>query len=234
MLELNKIYNMDCIEGLKKADNDSIDLIVTDPPYYLPASSYVGARQSKYNKYSRRTLEDTSVFKTYFKLIFEELDRVIKESGTYYVFCDAQSYPVFYEVLFPYCKYVRLLVWDKLISYNGYTWRHQHELIAWGEKENSKRIPTGDGDIIKCRGVLQEDRNHPAEKPIEILEKLINKHKTAGMVVLDPYIGSGSTAVACKRLDVNYVGFELNEDYCEIAKKRLYNVPLRLEDFIFK
>jgi DNA modification methylase len=125
--------------------------------------------------------------------------------------------------MFPYCRYVRLLIWDKLVSYNGYTWRHQHELIAWGERVETKRIETGDGDIIRCRGILQENRNHPAEKPIEVIRKLIVKHKSSAdnLVILDPYIGSGSTAIVCKQLGINFIGFELEKDFYDIALNRL-------------
>ena len=220
MLELDKIYNMDCVYGLQKIIDNSIDVVVTDPPYFLPVNSYVGKRGESYHN---RTLADTSILKGYFERVFEHLDRVVKPDGTFYVFCDAQSYPIFYQVMFPYCKYVRLLIWDKMISYNGYTWRHQHELIAWGEREHSKRINTGDGDIIKCRGVLQKDRNHPAEKPVGVVRKLILKHKQSvdDLLVLDPYIGSGTTAITCKQLGVHFIGFELEKEFYNIALNRL-------------
>jgi len=172
-------------------------------------------------------LGDLSVLKGYFELVFSDFEKVLNETGTYYVFCDAKSYPIFWQVMFPLCKNVRLLIWDKLISYNGYTWRHQHELIAWGELDKTERIPTGDGDVLKCRGVLQADRNHPAEKPAEMLEKLIVKHPAG--VVLDPFMGSGSTLIAGKNLNRKCIGIEIEEKYCEIAAKRcsqgVFNLP---------
>jgi site-specific DNA-methyltransferase (adenine-specific) len=212
----NNIINKDCLDGLKELETASVDLIVTDPPYFLPVNSYVGKRGEGYTK---RHLADTSILKGFFKQVFAELFRVLKPTGSIYVFCDGQSYPIFYEVMFPYTKYVRPIIWDKIVSYNGYTWRHQHELIAWGELEDSHRVPTGDGDIIKCRGVLQKNRNHPAEKPVELLKKLIAKHSEA-KIVLDPFIGSGSVAVAAIELGKSYIGFELNEKFCEIANSR--------------
>jgi len=159
-----------------------------------------------------------SVLKGYFELVFSDIHATLNPGGTYYVFCDAKSYPIFWQVMFPLCKNVRLLIWDKLISYNGYTWRHQHELIAWGELDETKRIPTGDGDIIKCRGVLQKDRNHPAEKPIELMTRLIGKHEG---IILDPFMGAGASVVAAKKLNRKSIGIEIEEKYCEIAAKRL-------------
>jgi site-specific DNA-methyltransferase (adenine-specific) len=214
-----KLYEEDCLSVLPTLEDDSVDLIITDPPYFLPVNSYVGKRGEGYH---HRTLADTSILKGYFERVFQELDRILKPDGTYYVFCDAQSYPIFYQVMFPYCKYVRLLIWDKKVSYNGYTWRHQHELIAWGEKEESKRVPTGDGDIIRCRGVLQKDRNHPAEKPVEIISRLLQKHEDY-KIVLDPYMGSGTTGVASTAENKDFIGVELDPTHYSKAKLRMDN-----------
>ena len=65
MLELDKIYNLDCLDGFNKIDNNSIDLVITDPPYFLPINSYVGKRGDGYH---RRTFADTSILKGYFEL----------------------------------------------------------------------------------------------------------------------------------------------------------------------
>lgn len=210
-----QIYCGDCREILPLLDV-KVDLVLTDPPYFLPIQSYVGTRG---NGYQKRMLGDLSVLKGYFELVFSDFGKVLNETGTYYIFCDAKSYPIFWQVMFPLCKNVRLLIWDKLISYNGYTWRHQHELIAWGELDKTERIPTGDGDVLKCRGVLQEGRSHPAEKPVELIQKLINKHP-AGLV-LDPFMGSGPTLVAASSSGRKCIGIEIEEKYCEIAVKRL-------------
>ncbi|MBU2052457.1 site-specific DNA-methyltransferase [Patescibacteria group bacterium] len=207
------IYCADCRDILPSLP--TVDLVLTDPPYFLPIQSYVGTRG---NGYQKRMLGDLSVLKGYFELVFSDFEKVLNETGTYYVFCDAKSYPIFWQVMFPLCKNVRLLIWDKLISYNGYTWRHQHELIAWGELDKTERIPTGDGDVLKCRGVLQADRNHPAEKPVEVLEKLIAKHPAG--IVLDPFMGSGSTLIASKNLNRKCIGIEIEEKYCKIATLR--------------
>lgn len=224
---INQIICGDCLEVMKEMPDNYVDLVITDPPYFIPAQSYVGKRGEGNAK---RNIGDTSIMKGYFERVFEELDRITKKSGTWYVFCDAQSYPIFYQVMFPFCGHVRLLVWDKIVSYNGYTWRHQHELIAWGERDDAKRIETGDGDIIKCRGVLQKDRNHPAEKPVILLQKLIEKHEKG--LVLDLFCGSGSTLVACSNLGRDCIGIEIDAGYCEITKHRVSSVSKKLEAFV--
>jgi site-specific DNA-methyltransferase (adenine-specific) len=228
-LEKSQLLQGDCLEMLDTIQTNSVDLVLTDPPYFLPVNSYVGVRGEGYHK---RTLADTSILKGYFERVFEKLDRVLKPTGTFYVFCDAQSYPIFYQTMYPYCEHVRILVWDKILSYNGFTWRHQHELIAWGEREETPRIPSGDGDILKCRGVMQENRNHAAEKPVLLLCKLISKTTPKDGVVLDPFMGSGSTCVAAHKMERKYIGIELDENHFQTATKRISQQSTRLETFI--
>ncbi len=223
----NQIVTGDARELAKRIPDESLDLILTDPPYFVPVQTYVGTRK---NGWSRRTLGDMSVLQTYFDVMFDVLCSKLKPSGSAYVFCDGQSYPIIYRSLFPHFKYVRPLIWDKVVSYNGYTWRHQHEIIAWCEGVGAQRIPTGDGDIIRCRGVLQKDRKHPAEKPWELLAKIIQKHGR-DLIVFDPYCGSGSTVVACKYTFNDYVAFEIDPGIAEQARERVLNTqpPLLLE-----
>ena len=209
------IYHGDCREVLPELRH--VDLVLTDPPYFLPVQTYVGTRG---NGYRKRMIGDISILNGFFDTTFDQVASILKVNATIYVFCDAKSYPIFWRSLFPICKHVRLCVWDKLVSFNGYTWRHQHELIAWGEMEEAERIETGDGDVLQFRGVLQEERWHPAEKPIDLLTKLIAKHSSA-KVVLDPFMGSGTTLRAAKDLGRRAIGIEIEEKYCEIAAKRL-------------
>ena len=166
-------------------------------------------------------MADASILKRYFDTVFVELARILKPTGTYYVFCDGQSYPIFYQVMYPYCKYVRPIIWDKMTSFTGYTWRHQHELIAWGELDESPRIPTGDGDILQVRAVPVDDRIHPAEKPLGVLHKLINKSVPVGGVVLDPFCGSASTGEACMKSGRGFIGIEMEEKFYAIAQRRI-------------
>jgi site-specific DNA-methyltransferase (adenine-specific) len=210
------LHQGDALRQLREIETASVDIVCTDPPYFLPAQAYVGTRdRSTY----RRRLADVSILEEFFAQVFNEMFRVLKSTGTAYVFCDGQSYPVFYCAMIPHCKNVRPLVWDKTTSYNGYTWRHQHELILWGERDDALRVPTGDGDILRCRAVPVKTRRHPAEKPVQLLERLLGKHE--GDVVLDPFCGSGSTGVAAQNVGKQFVGVELDPEYADRAQRRL-------------
>jgi len=125
-------------------------------------------------------------------------------------------------------KSLRPLVWDKMTSINGYSWRHQHELILFAEMPNAQPIKTGDGDILRYRAEPIDDRQHPSQKPEDLFSALITKSIKESDLILDPFLGSGTTAVCAKKLGRKCIGIEIEEKYCEIAKKRLSQSVMRL------
>lgn len=207
------IYHGDCREIMPHLPK--VDLVLTDPPYFQPATHYVNAR----GQTAIRSLGDTSVLAYAFDLWAKGIDDLLVDEGTAYVFCDGQSYPLIYRAFFALGR-VRPIVWDKVTSFNGYTWRHQHELIAWIERPSAARVPTGDGDIIRERATPVAKREHPAQKPGKLVGKLLVKHKLADLI-LDPFMGSGTTLVAAKLEGRRAIGIEIEERYCEIAVNRL-------------
>jgi len=202
----------DCLQLLQDLQAGSVDLVVTDPPYFI--ATHYNVRSGSY-----RSLSDLGIMEHFFFSVMKELDRVLTQDGHAYFFCDGQSYPIFYATAYPFFKSLRPLIWDKQVSINGYGWRHQHELILFCQRPDAKPIKTGDGDVIKCRAVPIQERKHLAEKPVELLEKLIMKSRP--VTVLDPFMGSAATGEAAKRCGVNFVGFEKDHNYYQIATKRI-------------
>ncbi len=212
-----ELYLGDCVEVLSELENSSIDAVITDPPFFHPVNHYVNARDAAPIK---KTLSDLSALKHFFRVTAIELDRVLRDDGAFYWFCDGQSYGHSFEALYPHCNKVRPLIWDKVVSFNGYTWRHQHELIAWGERTKAERIPTGDGDILRFRAVPVKERRHPAEKPVDLLSALVKKTRD-GATVLDCFMGSASTGVAAVQNGRRFVGIELERMYFDLACERI-------------
>jgi len=194
----------DCLELMKEMECKSIDAIITDPPYFMPAKHY-NTRKS-----FSRNFADLGILDSWFRYLFIEFERVLKKDGSLYIFCDGQSYPLFYWHTYHFCKAVKPIIWDKQVSINGYGWRHQHEIILWGEMPEKEKIPTGDGDIIKCRAVKIKDRIHPAQKPVELIEKLILKSTKENDIICDPFSGSNSTGKACLNTNRNFIGIEMS------------------------
>jgi len=216
-LPINKLLCGDCLEIMRTFPKESVDIILTDPPYFLPAKHYQTRKEFK------RNFADLGIVEGFFKSIFSEFDRILKRSGLLYVFCDGQSYPLFYFYSYPITKSVRPLIWDKKVSFTGYYWRHQHELILFGVRPESKKIPTGYGDILRFNAVKVNDRNHPAQKPLDLIEYILEKTSKENDIVLDPFTGSGTVCVASKKLGRRWIGIELSREYIELAKNRLDN-----------
>lgn len=211
--ENTKLYSGDCMEVMKSLGG--VDLIVTDPPYFLPATHY-NVRSG-----SSKSIGDLSILEYYFKDVFSAMASCLRDTGFCYIFCDGQSYPIFHRVGYSIFKKARPLIWNKKTSINGYSWRHQHEIIMFCEMMNSPAIPTGDGDVLDGRAVPIKQRKHLAQKPIDLLKRLIEKSTSEGDTVLDPFMGSGATIIAANQLGRKAIGIEIEEKYCAIAKELL-------------
>lgn len=207
------LYLGDCREILPTLTG--IDAVVTDPPYFLPAVHYNTRKEFP------RSLTDLGILEHYFSGFFSEASNLLKDGGAAYVFCDGQSYPAFYATAYRHFRKLRPLVWDKISAFNGYTWRHQHELILFAEKSESKPVPTGDGDIIRCPAVKVDDRDHPAEKPPNLMELLIRKSVPPKGLVCDPFMGSAATGVGCVQHGCDFIGIEREPAYFDIACRRI-------------
>lgn len=209
-----KLLNGDCLDLLKDIPSKSVDVLYTDPPYIPPEHSKT---LTKYKK----TLSEMVILESFYKRYLEEIDRVLKDDGILLLYCNSDSYAMFYIHLYPYVKKMRCFVWDKISCSLGYTFRHQHELILYGERMNMKCIKCGTGDIFKYKVVKAKDKDHPAQKPVDlhkhILQNIVDKDK----VVLDTFMGTGSIGLACKELGCDYIGMELEIEYFNIAKEKL-------------
>jgi site-specific DNA-methyltransferase (adenine-specific) len=220
--ELNKIYCMDCLEGLKKLPDKSVDLVVTDPPYGINYKSNAG----KTNKFDVIQGDDGIDLEPIIKEIF----RVMKDNTCLYCFCRYDIYSNFFLIISKYFNVKNCLIWEKSKALGGLgditsSYINNFELIIFAHK--GRRI-LWDGGFNREFGLIKDDSInkptslvHPTQKPIPILRGFINNCSNKEDIVLDPFMGSGTTAVACKQLGRNFIGFEISPEYCEIANKRL-------------
>lgn len=218
-MEINKIYNEDCLEGIKQIASASIDAIITDPPYFVGMTH--NGKKGDYN--------DLLIMKPFFDSIFKEFSRVIKDNGKVYIFCDWRTYAFYYPILLKYINVRNMLVWDKITG-PGSSYAFIHELIMFAEKDtpcmkgsNIFRSPGFSAGAKKTNGEMV----HPTQKPVEVLEKLILDSTKENDLVLDCFMGSGTTAVAAKRLNRNFIGFEIQEKYITISNNRLKQVGMQ-------
>ena len=223
-LPLNQIIEGDAIEEMKKLPRNSIDLLLTDPPFFMPAEHYQSRIQYQ------RNFADLSPLRIFWEQVTLEVVRVLKPTGHFITFCNCDSYPVFYIPMYNNFDKLVSLVWNKKRPGLGNIWRHQHELIIAARFSESKYNNDGrlHPDVISEAATLSKDREHPVEKPWEMLRKLIEPTTFENDVVLDPFCGSGTTCQAAKIINRKYIGIDLNTKYCQIARNLLNSQPENL------
>jgi site-specific DNA-methyltransferase (adenine-specific) len=232
MLEINKIYCGDCLELMQEISDKSIDLVITDPPYGLNYRSNRGAKTGNLKDYI-----SNDKFTDYIILLEEirkSFDRIMADNSEAYVFCGGGGEPVLAYAWLEFkeakrFKVKNLLVWDKEYVGMGWDWRFQYETIfqlQCGNGLNNNIEGSNRANILKCKNVIPQAGEHPTEKPIELIKQILKAKPSE--IVLDPFLGSGTTAVACKSLGRDFIGIEINPKYCEIAEKRLKNVQMEM------
>lgn len=244
-LELNKIYNMDCIEGLRMLPDNSVDVIVTSPPYWK-GFEY----EAYFNSYKQ--------YLDWCKLWIKECKRVLKPNGTFYlnVINDSEITIRAFELMEIATREIMFKLHDTIIWYRynqqpanttrqltnqcEYVFMLRHtsanvELnkTAAYEKNphifetknlgNVWKIPFNSGRKCVSGFGRKETKSKCGHSgfPLELPETCILLSSNEGDTVLDMFIGSGTTAAACINTNRKYIGFELSKDYCEIAEKRI-------------
>ena len=221
-MELNKIYNEDCLVGMKNISDNSIDLIVTDPPYLVKYKT--GRRKDKSHKFTKEILNDDNeqLLKDYIK----ECHRIMKNDTAMYMFCSSNKVDFFKQELEKYFTIKNMIIWVK----NNHTagdlqsaFGRKYEIVFLVNKGRSKFNGTRLTDVWEFKRVAGKGQLHQNQKPVEMIEQCIEKHSNENDVVFDGFMGSGTTAIACINTNRNYIGFELDEEYYETSIKRINN-----------
>ena len=237
MIELNKIYNEDCLEGMKRIPDKSVDMILCDLPYGTTACKW-----------------DTIIP---FEPLWEQYGRVIKDNGAIVL---TASQPFTSALVMSNPKMFRCeWIWDKKMGSNFFNVKHQplkvHEQVLVFSKKSpiynpemrkgkmrvkgSEKTYTGDSvlgtytktkktndlyyptTMLEFSNANRKDNTHPTQKPVELFEYLIRTYSAEGDTILDNCMGSGTTAIACLTTNRNFIGFELDENYHTVANDRI-------------
>jgi len=228
------IHNVDCRNGCKEyLENDSVDLIVTDPPYNL---GFGGTKLTKTKKPRFDVIaNDHLTQQDYQRFTYEWLyqaHRVLKPGRHIYVFIDWRMYDLIVNWMRRVGFVVKnCIVWDKAHMGMGWQYRYRHEFIIFAVKgkKNVRRIPTRtETDIWKIPRISGNKTIHPTEKPLEIMERIILNSSEPGEHVVDLFVGSGPSAEAAHKCNRNFTGFEVDPIWHKVASER-EKKPSKLE-----
>ena len=256
MIELNRIYNEDCLEGMKRIPDQSIDCIICDLPY--------GTTSCKWDNILP------------FDKLWEQYNRIIKSNG---VICLFGSEPFSSYLRMSNIKHYKYdWIWKKTTSTGFQHAKNMplknYEIISvfsngsMGHKSllGDKRMVYNPQDIVRVNKISKNTKNkwgsiagkrpshkerfvtefenyptmilefpidknigHPTAKPVALIEYLIKTYSNEGDLILDNCMGSGSTAIACMNTNRNYIGFELNKEYYDLSIKRIKKYEHKLE-----
>lgn len=228
-MRLNYIDNIDCLEGLKEVPDKSVDLVLTDPPYFL-SMGHAGSKSNVKNMgseqlNSNRAFNDLAICTPFYKQLFAEYRRVLKDDGSFYFFTDWRGYAYYFPLLNDALPVRNLICWDKK-SGPGSFYSFAHEFIMFGTYKSKTKKGVGSnvwrlGAFSSGARSTNGEKVHPTQKPWELMARCIEDSTEPGAVVLDTFMGSGTTAVACVKTGRSYIGFELDEQYYNIAQQRI-------------
>jgi len=256
MIKLTLIQG-DCLKVLPKIPDESVDLVVTDPPYNISQENKKITRKYLSSKTHRRDSDiildfgewdrmDEVEYKTFTEMWFKEIARILKPKSWFFSFFSKERIGYFTDPINGLFKRYgfktrTVITWCKsnpTPSFRKVNFLSSTEFIVVGSKGRCKIKNFLQQKEMKNYYILPnssswQETAHPIEKPTELIKWFIRTGSNQNEIVLDPFLGSGTTMKACLELKRNCIGIEINSEYVEIAKKRL-NWGSSLGDVEFK
>lgn len=213
-----RIINGDALGELVRLEPGSIGAIVTDPPY----ASTSDASSAVSNKTHAPLPRETQFFEAWLREMLAQWTRVLRQDGAAWLTLDWRGA----MCLDAACVRLGLLpvevgVWDKGGLGQGYVLRRTFECFGVVRMPRFKRFRKDEPDVWRVYWPAGQKEHHAAEKPIALIERALALVAPPGALVLDPFMGSGSTGVAALRTGRRFIGIERDEGYCQIARERL-------------
>ena len=216
-----RLYQGDCLEVMKNIPDKSVDLVLTDPPYNI-------ARDNNFNTMGRAGIDFGEWDKgaDLFSYI-DECSRVLTDNGSFVVFNDWKNLgdiARYAESLdFDTKDMLRLEKSNPMPRNRDRRYITDYECAIWFTKKKAKwTFNRQDASYQRPKFVCSIDKGlHPTQKSLKLMQELIMIHSNEGDVVLDCFMGSGTTGVAAKNLNRNFIGIEMDEGYFKIAQERI-------------
>jgi site-specific DNA-methyltransferase (adenine-specific)/modification methylase len=235
------LQNGDAFELIKKLPDNSVDFILTDPPYNLSPYS---TGNIKFD-WREDINNDLATWDKDFSpaMLKEEFLRVLKPTGNIFAFCSYNLMGEWHSTFDPVFNTFQFFVWHKtnpVPKFRKAGFLNSCELIVcmwnkghtWNFGKQNEMHNFFESSI--CMGPERlKDPKHPTQKPVKLLKHLLNIASNEGDVILDPFMGVASTAIACLETNRNFIGFELQKEYFEAGQKRVKNFKTKEKEQIF-
>ena len=228
-MELNKIYNEDCIVGMEKIEDGSVDLLLTDPPYNI-------SMKSNFHTMGRTGVDFGEGDKGFDQRTWWEVAlKKVRKGGSVVIFNDWKNIGELKEVLEANGFVLKELIqWKKtnpMPRNRDRLYVTSCEFAVWAVKGKgwtfNRQRETYENTVFEYPLVSHKERIHPTQKKVELIEDLIKIHSNENDIVLDCFMGSATTAVACLNTNRRFIGFELDSDYFELAMSRVDSKYIR-------
>lgn len=224
-MELNKIYNKDTIVALDEISNESIDMIFTDPPYKLIGGGRKNSllRDKRENTPFSTDGECFEIKTPEFKEWIPKLYRILKESRYLFIMTNDRNMREIWDLCeksgFIFCE---LLVMNKQKGVpSSYFYKSCEYILMFRKGSYRKFNIFGKKTVFDVDMPRGKNKYHPTDKPISMIEDIILSVTFENEVIFDPFVGGGSTMIAAKKLKRNYIGYELDKKYFNIAEERI-------------
>lgn len=224
ILRKNQLVNLDCMKALKEYPDNHFDLAIVDPPYFSGPEKrgFYGQKVSPIGV--QRFYEKSEEWKVPGPEYFKELERVSKHQIVFG--CN------YFQWNFPPGR----IVWDKCNEKNSFSDCEiascsLHDSVRlfrymWSGMMQGKSI--SEGHIQQGNKKLNKKRIHPTQKPVALYKWLLQKYAKPGDLIIDTHVGSASSLIACHELGFDYIGFEIDEHYFNLAQKRIREAKAQL------
>jgi site-specific DNA-methyltransferase (adenine-specific) len=221
-----KIVKNDCLKFLKGLEDNSVDLLVTDPAYSgmnnklkLGHGRIVGKYNDKGSADGKwfEEFEDTSENYTAF---LEQCMRVLKPSAHLYIMFDSFSLLSLGPLVREYFDVKNLITWDKVNVGMGHYYRRRHEFIMFATNGNNTKIKNRSfPDVWRIKRLHRAE--YPTQKPVEVFDIMLSASTKPGYTVCDPFLGSGSSAISAIKYECNFVGSDISDNSMQKATDRI-------------
>lgn len=247
MIELNRIYNENCLEGMKMIPDKSVDLIITDPPYNLGLfmkGRGTNLKKMRENHFAYSGWDDLEFEKwcSQMDALIAECHRVLKKKGNLLIFMSIIKVETIINIAQNHKFYYKTVgIWHKTnpmprnmnLQFVNSTeaWIHFVNDATTGTFNNRGKVIH---DFVESSTINNSERKfgkHPTQKPLQVMCHFIDLLSNEKNIVLDPFMGSGTTSVAAIRTKRNFIGFELQKEYFDIANKRVKDEQQQIKLF---